>query len=223
MLRLYDNHLSGNGYKPRLLMAHLGLTYERIELDILTGETRTPEFLALNPNGRIPLLVLEDGTPLAESNAILCYLAEGSRFLPAGRLDRALTLQWLFFEQYSHEPNIAVARHWIQHSDMTDAQRAQLPAKQDGGRAALAVMERHLGGADWFGGEGMTIANIVLHIYTHVAGEGGFALDAYPAVGAWLDRVAVEPGHVPMDLSGSSLGRTGLKEAAAGVRRRKEG
>ena len=127
MLRLYDNHLSGNGYKPRLLMAHLGLTYERIELDILTGETRTPEFLALNPNGRIPLLVLEDGTPLAESNAILWYLAEGSRFLPAGRLDRALTLQWLFFEQYNHEPNIAVARHWLQHVGMTDAQRAQLP------------------------------------------------------------------------------------------------
>ncbi|MDE0253499.1 MAG: glutathione S-transferase, partial [Rhodospirillaceae bacterium] len=112
MLRLYDNRLSGNGYKPRLLMAHLGLTYERIELDIMTGETRTADFLALNPNGRIPLLVLEDGACLAESNAILCYLAEGSRFLPAGRLDRALTLQWLFFEQYSHEPNIAVARHW---------------------------------------------------------------------------------------------------------------
>ena len=198
MLRLYDNHLSGNGYKPRLLLAHLGITYERIELDILTGETRTADFLALNPNGRIPLLVLEDGTPLAESNAILCYLAEGSRFLPAGRLERALTLQWMFFEQYSHEPNIAVARHWIQHSDMTDAQRAQLPAKQDGGRAALAVMERHLGGADWFGGEAMSIADIALYAYTHVADEGGFDLADYPNVTVWLARIAAEPGNVPM-------------------------
>ena len=126
-------------------------------------------------------------------------------------------------EQYSHEPHIAVAHHWIQHTGMTDDQRALLPAKQEGDRAALSVMEGYLVGADWFGGEGRTIANIVLHVYTHVAGEGGFALDAYPAVGAWLDRVAVEPGHVPMDLSGSSLGRTGLKEAAAAVRQRKEG
>ena len=198
MLRLYDNHLSGNGYKPRLLMAHLGLTYERIELDIMTGETRTADFLALNPNGRIPLLQLDDGTCLAESNAILCYLAEGSRFLPAGRLERALTLQWLFFEQYSHEPNIAVARHWIQHVDMTEAQRAQLPAKQEGGHAALAVMENRLREADWFVGDAMTVADIALYAYTHVAEEGGFDLDGYPAVNAWLARVAERPGHVPM-------------------------
>ncbi len=125
-------------------------------------------------------------------------LAEGSRFLPAARLERALTLQWLFFEQYSHEPNIAVARHWIQHSDMTEAQRAQLPAKQDGGHAALAVMERHLGAADWFGGDAMTVADIALYAYTHVADEGGFDLSGYPAVTAWLARVAAEPGHVPM-------------------------
>ena len=198
MLRLYDNHLSGNGYKPRLLMAHLGLPYERIELDILTGETRTADFLALNPNGRIPLLQFEDGTCLAESNAILWYLAEGTRYLPAGRLDRARTLQWLFFEQYSHEPNIAVARHWLQHVEMTDAQRAQLPAKQEGGRAALAVMERHLSGADWFGGAAITVADIALYAYTHVADEGGFDLAPYPNVTAWLARVAAEPGHVPM-------------------------
>ncbi len=198
MLRLYDNRLSGNGYKPRLLMAHLGLTYERIELDTMTGETRTADFLALNPNGRIPLLQLGDGTCLAESNAILWYLAEGSRFLPAERLDRARTLQWMFFEQYSHEPNIAVARHWIQHLDMTDLQRAQLPAKQEGGHAALAVMEQHLGGAAWFGGAAMTIADIALYAYTHVADEGGFDLSAYPAVTAWLARVAAEPGSVPM-------------------------
>ncbi len=198
MLRLYDNHLSGNGYKPRLLMAHLGLTYERIELDTMTGETRTADFLALNPNGRIPLLQLGDGTCLAESNAILCYLAEGSRFLPAGRVERALALQWLFFEQYSHEPYIAVARHWIQHVEMSAAQRAQLPAKQDGGHAALAVMEGHLGGAAWFGGAAMTVADIALYAYTHVADEGGFDLSGYPNVTAWLARVAAEPGHVPM-------------------------
>ena len=199
MLRLYDNHLSGNGYKPRLLLAYLGQSYERIELDILRNETRTPEFLALNPNGRIPVLALEDGTCIAESNAILHYLAEGSRFLPSGRLDRALTLQWMFFEQYSHEPNIAVARHWIQHVEMTEAQRAQLPAKQEGGNAALAVMERHLGEADWFGGEAMTVADIALYAYTHVAEEGGFDLGLYPAVGAWLGRVARQPAHVPMN------------------------
>ena len=199
MLRLYDNHLSGNGYKPRLLLAHLGRTYERVEVDILTGETRTPEFLAINPNGRVPVLELEDGTFVAESNAILFFLAEGSRFLPSGRLPRALCLQWMFFEQYSHEPCIAVARHWIQHVEMTEARRAQLPAKQEGGRAALAVMERHLGAADWFGGDGMSIADIALFAYTHVADEGGFDLADYPAVNAWLARVVAQPGHVPMN------------------------
>ena len=199
MLRLHDNHLSGNGYKPRLLLAHLGRTYERSEVDILKGETRTPEFLARNPNGRIPVLELEDGTHLAESNAILFYLAEGTHFLPAGRLDRALTLQWMFFEQYSHEPFIAVARHWIQHVEMTDAQRAQLPGKQAGGRAALSVMEDHLRGSEWFGGYSMNVADIALYAYTHVADEGGFDLGDYPAVRRWLGRVADQPGHVPMN------------------------
>ena len=199
MLRLYDNHLSGNGYKPRLLLAHLGRTYERVEVDILKGETRTEAFLAMNPNGRIPLLALEDGAYLAESNAILWYLAEGSCFWPDDRAARALTLQWMFFEQYSHEPNIAVARHWLQHVAMTEAQRAQLPARQEGGRAALAVMERHLARSPWFGGEAMTIADMALYAYTHVADEGGFDLADYPAVSAWLARVAAEPGHVPMN------------------------
>ena len=199
MLRLYDNHLSGNGYKPRLLLAHLGRTYERVEVDSLKGETRTPEFLARNPNGRIPVLELDDGTCLAESNAILFYLAEGSPFLPADRLGRALALQWMFFEQYSHEPYIAVARHWIQHLEMTESQRAQLPDRQEGGRAALAVMERHLGESDWFGGDAMCIADLALYAYTHVADEGGFDLADYPAVGAWLARVAEQPGHVPMN------------------------
>ena len=198
MLRLYDNHLSGNGYKPRLLLAHLGLAYERIEVDSLNGETRTPGFLARNPNGRIPVLELEDGVCLAESNAILFYLAEGSRFLPSDRLARALTLQWMFFEQYSHEPYIAVARHWIRHLEMTEAQRAELPARQEGGRAALAVMERRLGRADWFGGDSFGIADVALYAYTHLADEGGFDLAGFPGIRAWLDRVAGQPGHVPM-------------------------
>lgn len=198
MLRLYDNHLSGNGYKPRLLLAHLGLAYERVEVDILKGETRTPEFLARNPNGRIPVLELEDGMCIAESNAILFYLAEGSPFLPSDRLSRATTLQWMFFEQYSHEPCIAIARHWIQHVEMTESQRGRLPEKQEGGRAALSVMEGYLRESDWFGGDVMNIADIALYAYTHVAEEGGFDLERYSAVGAWLGRVEEQPRHVPM-------------------------
>ena len=198
MLRLHDNHLSGNGYKPRMLLAHLGQSYERIEVDILNGESRTPEFLAKNPNGRIPVLELEDGTCIAESNAILYYLADGSPLLPSDRLARALVVQWMFFEQYSHEPCIAVARHWIQHLGMSNLQRAQLLDKQEGGRAALAVMERHLGDSDWFGGDAMSIADLALYAYSHVAEEGGFRLGDYPAVSAWLARVAAQPGHVPM-------------------------
>ena len=198
MLRLYDNHLSGNGYKPRLLLSHLGRTYERIEVDILSGETRTPEFLAMNPNGRIPLLELENGVFVSESNAILFYLAEGTRFLPSDPLGRAVTLQWMFFEQYSHEPYIAVARHWIQHVEMTEIQRAQLPEKQRGGRVALAVMEKHLRVSGWFGGDAMGIADIALFAYTDVAREGGFGLADFPAVRSWLTRVVAQPGHVPM-------------------------
>ena len=199
MLRLYDNHLSGNGYKPRLLLAHLGVTFERIEIDILKGESRTPEFLLKNPNGRIPVLELDDGTCISESNAILFYLSEESAFLPSDRLARARTLEWMFFEQYSHEPCIAVSRHWIQHSGMTPEQRAQLPAKQEGGRAALAVMENHLGKSKWFVGDEPSIADIALYAYTHVADEGGFDLANYPAVGSWLDRVAELPNHVLMN------------------------
>ncbi len=211
-MRLYDNRLSGNGYKPRLLLAHLGRAYERVEVDILGGESRTPEFLAMNPNGRIPVLVLEDGGCLAESNAILFYLARGSSLLPAEPFAEALTLQWMFFEQYSHEPNIAVARHWLQHVEMSAAQRQQLPGKQEAGRAALAVMERHLGDAPWFGGETMTIADVALYAYTHIAEEGGFDLAAFPSVTAWLARVAARPGHVPMNPA-----PVGLVEAVGGV------
>ena len=198
MLRLYDYLPSGNGYKVRLLLRLRNQPFTLIEKDIVKGETRTPDYLAMNANGRIPLLELEDGTFLPESNAILFYLAEGTPFFPEERLDRARVLQWMFFEQYSHEPNIAVVRFWMEHGGMTPEREALLPAKRAGGHAALGVMEDHLGGRDWFVGESVTIADIALYAYTHVAHEGGFDLGGYPAVRAWLDRVAAQPGYVPI-------------------------
>ena len=197
---LYDFMGSGNGYKVRLLLAQLGIAYRLVERDILKGETRTPEFLAKNPNGRIPTLELEDGTHLAESDAILWYLAEGTRFAPETRLERAQTLQWMFFEQYSHEPYIAVARFWRHFfSKLTPQQEMELPGRMEKGYAALGVMERHLARNRFFVGERYGIADIALYGYTHVAGEGGFNLDNFPQVNAWLARVAEEPGHITMD------------------------
>jgi len=197
---LYDFMGSGNGYKVRLLLAQLGLEYKLVERDILKGETRTPEFLAKNPNGRIPTLELEDGTHLAESDAILWYLAEGTRFAPETRLERALTLQWMFFEQYSHEPYIAVARFWRHFfTQLTPQQEIELPSRMEKGYAALGVMERHLSRHRFFVADRYGIADIALYGYTHVAGEGGFNLDNFPQVNAWLARVADEPGHVTMD------------------------
>jgi len=195
VLRLYDYLASGNGYKVRLLLHQLGIPFERVELDIVRGETRTPAFLARNPNGRIPTLELEDGTHLAESNAILWYLAEGTLYLPGERLDRARVLQWMCFEQYSHEPNIATVRFWL-HTELTDERRALLPAKRAQGEAALAVMDGHLRDRSFFVGERYTIADIALYAYTHLADEGGFDLAPYPAVRRWLDRVQAQPGHV---------------------------
>ena len=200
MLTVYDFTGSGNGYKAWLLLAQLGLPYKRIECDILKGETRTPEFLARNPNGRIPTLQLEDGTHLAESDAILWYLAEGTALVPADKWHRAQALQWMFFEQYSHEPYIAVARFWL-----TYAPKAELDKKRHlvgewhaKGNAALGVMETHLAAHDWFAGPRYSIADIALYGYTHSAGEGGFDLSQYPKVQAWLARVAAEPGHIPL-------------------------
>ena len=200
MLTLYDYLESGNGYKCRLLLAQLGLPFRLVLKDILTGETRTEEFLRLNPHGRIPVLVLEDGRALAESGAILCYLAEGTPFLPEDRFARAQALQWIFFEQYSHEPNIAVARFWrhfvwAERKDDPYWQRA-LDERMQRGHQALEVMQRHLTGHDFFAAGRYSIADIALYAYTHVADEGGFDLAAYPAVRAWLDRVADQPGHV---------------------------
>jgi len=200
MLRLYDFLPSGNGYKVRLLLHQLGIPFERVELDITRGETRTRAFLAKNPNGRIPLLELEDGTFLAESNAILWYLAERTPFCPREPLARAQVLQWMFFEQYSHEPNIATVRHWITHKiEMTPEREAALPGKRKWGVAALEVMDQHLRTRSFFVGDAYSIADIALYAYTHVAHEGGFSLERYPAIRAWLDRVAAEPGHVPID------------------------
>jgi glutathione S-transferase len=198
MLRLYDYLSSGNGYKVRLLLARLGIPFERVELDIVKGATRTPEFLCRNPNGRIPVLALEDGTHLAESNAILWYLADGTPFLPDGRLPRAQVLQWMFFEQYSHEPNIATSRFWRMHGDLTPERRAGLAQKEPLGYAALGVMEEQLAGRAWFVGERCSIADVALYAYTHVAGEGGFDLGRFANVRAWLARVAAEPGHIPI-------------------------
>ena len=197
MLRLYDHLFSGNGYKVRLLLTQMGVAFERIELDIMKGETRTAEFLRKNPNGRIPVLELENGELLPESNAILFYLADGTPFLPADRFQRAQALQWMFFEQYSHEPNIATVRFWM-HSEMTEERRALLPAKQKLGYAALDVMEGQLKTRPFFVANRYSIADIALYAYTHVADEGGFDLGRYPSIRAWLDRVRSQPRHIPI-------------------------
>jgi len=197
-MRLYDYLPSGNGYKVRLLLTQLGIPFERIELDIVAGATRTPEYLAKNPNGRVPLLETDEGVHLAESNAILFFLADGTPFLPDRSLDRARVLQWMFFEQYSHEPYIATSRHWIQHLELTDERRARLEEKHELGHDALAVMEAHLKTNDFFVARRHTIADIALFAYTHVAPEGGFELEGYPRVRDWLARVAAQPGHIPI-------------------------
>lgn len=196
MLRLYDDPISGNGYKVRLVLTQLGLPFEYVPLDIMKSETRTPAFLAKNPNGRIPTLRLEDGTHLAESCAIIWYLAEGTKLAPADRLARAQTLQWMFFEQYSHEPYVAVARFWHHLPAMSDEQKRQLPDKMKRGYAALDVMETHLAPRTFFVGETCGLADIALYAYTHVAGEGGFDLSRYPAIGAWMRRIAAQPNHI---------------------------
>jgi glutathione S-transferase len=197
MYRLHDNMSSGNAYKVRLLLSQLSIPFERIEYDVDHGETRTLEFLEKNPNGRIPLLELAPGRFLAESNAILCYLAEDTHFLPADRLQRAQVMQWLFFEQYSHEPNVATVRYWVTHNvEMTEFRRIALPVKHQDGIAALGVMERHLTGREWFVGTAYSIADIALYAYTHVADQGGFDLAPFPAIRRWLTHVACEPNHV---------------------------
>ena len=200
---LHDNASSGNAYKVRLLLTQMGIAFQRIEYDTDHGATRTAEFLGKkNPNGRVPVLELEDGRCLPESNAILWFLAEGTPFLPGatdaqGRWLRGQILQWMFFEQYSHEPNIATVRHWITHHvEMTPEREAALPGKRKWGVAALEVMEQHLRTHSFFVGDAYSIADIALYAYTHVAPEGGFDLAPFPAVRAWIERVAAQPRHL---------------------------
>jgi glutathione S-transferase len=195
-MRLYNVAYSGNSYKVRLLLAQLEIPCEIVEVDILKGKSRTPEFLKINPNGRTPVLD-DNGFVLAESNAILAYLARGTRFLPDDRKAFGLIFQWLFFEQYSHEPYIATSRFWLQHKPDSPERSAVLAARRDGGRAALKLMEDHLGKNDFFVGN-YTIADIALFAYTHVSHEGGFPLDAFPKIRAWIERVKTQPGFIPM-------------------------
>jgi len=198
VLKVYGDLQSGNCYKVKLLLCQLGLPHEWKHVDILNKETRTPTFLAKNLNGKIPLLEIEEGMYLPESNAILHYLADRTPFLPAERLLRAQVLQWQFFEQYSHEPHIAGARYIIRYLGRPGDYEAKLQEKMAPGYAALEVMEKHLTGRRFFVGEQYTIADIALYGYTHVAHEGGFELSRFPSVNAWLERVSRQPGHVTM-------------------------
>lgn len=194
---LYDNPASGNCYKVRLLLARLGLAYERRELDVVDRSNRKDVLGDLNPGLRVPTLVLDDGRPLGESGAILWYLADATELVPADPYERAQVLQWMFFEQYSHEPNIAVARSWITHRvEMTDERRAALEQKRALGYDVLGIMERHLEGRGFFVGERYSIADIALYAYTHVADEGGFDLGGFHEIRAWLERVAAQPGYI---------------------------
>ena len=198
MSTLYDYLDSGNGYKARLALAQLGQPYRWIEVDIMAGATRKPEFLAKNANGRIPTLELDDGTCIAESNAILWYLTEGTPLLPDGKIDRARVLQWMFFEQYSHEPFVATPRYICRHFPADHPRRAELPARLEKGHAALRVMEGHLATRQFFVNDRYGIADIALYAYTHVAPDGGLDLAPYPKVREWLARVAAQPHYAQL-------------------------
>ena len=194
MITIYGMSDSGNCYKVKLAAEQLRIPYRWVEVNSAKGETRTPEFLARNPNGKVPTITLEDGSHLAESNAILHYLAHGTPLLPAERLAHARALQWMFFEQYSHEPYIAVARR-LRHMDGKPVP----PELTERGHQSLGVMERHLGGRTFFVDDVYSIADIALYAYTHAADEAGFSLDDYPNAQSWVERVAAQPGHVAID------------------------
>jgi glutathione S-transferase len=194
---LYNSPVSGNCYKVRLLLAHLGIDYDRRDLDVVDRSNRREVLGDLNPDLRVPTLVLDDGRPIAESGAILWYFGEGTRFVPEDRYERAKVLQWMFFEQYTHEPAIAVVRFLVAYSGQAERHAAAIESKTDAGYRALAAMEQHLAGAGPYIVNGtLTLADVALYAYTH---EGGFDLEPCPAIRAWLDRVASEPGHVPID------------------------
>jgi glutathione S-transferase len=196
---LYDSAVSGNCYKVRLLLAHLGIPYERRALSVVDRSNRDEVLGDLNPAQRVPTLILDDARPLGESGAILWFFGEGTDFVPADRYERAQVLQWMFFEQYDHEPAIAVARFWLKYSGRPEDFADLLEERTAAGHRALAAMERHLEGREFLVGDGLTLADIALYAYTHVADEGGFDLEAYPAIRAWLGRIAATPGHVPID------------------------
>jgi glutathione S-transferase len=193
---LYDSAVSGNCYKVRLLLTKLGMPFERQELSVFDRSDRPDLLGALNPALRVPTLVLDDGRSLGESNAILWYFGDGTELVPTDRYERAQVMQWQFFEQYDHEPNIAVARFW-ELADITPSD-ADREAKRKGGERALSAMERHLAEHQFLVGDRYTIADISLYAYTHVAPEGGFSLQPYPALREWLTRVAAQPGHIPI-------------------------
>lgn len=200
MLTLYSHPDSGNCYKPRLLMAKLGLPFRHVVVSSLDGSTRKAEYLAKNPNGKVPLLELDDGRLLAESNAILLHLAEGTPFLPSDSYERALVYQWLFFEQYSHEPFIAVRRALSVYPErISEATPERMAATLTGGNKALAVMETQLQKTPFLVGSSISVADIALYAYTHEAHRGGFDMTHYPAIGRWLERVAADDGHVSLD------------------------
>jgi glutathione S-transferase len=198
MLTVFGDSQSGNCYKIQLLMHHLDIEHEWFEVNILAGDTRSPEFLAKNPNGKIPLLQLSPGNYLTESNAILNYLAEGTPYLPNDRLKHAQVLSWQFFEQYSHEPYIAVARFIAKYLGLPEERRKDYESNQIGGYKALSVMEHTLSRSSWLVGEAMTIADISLYAYTHVAHEGGFDLSKYPSINSWMHRIGKHPRHMKM-------------------------
>jgi glutathione S-transferase len=199
MYRLYDYLFSGNGYKCRLVLKYLQIPYELIEKDIKAGATRTPEFLAMNPNGRIPLLEIPGKGFLPESHAIISYLAEESDLIPNGRFDRALMWQWLCFEQYHLEPNIGTARFWLQSLRKTEAELGErLVAKRKEGYAALDILERGLAGKQFLVNNRYSLADISLYAYTHVAPEGGFDLQQYPNIRAWCERIEKQPRWEPI-------------------------
>jgi glutathione S-transferase len=197
-MKLYGMTGSGNCWKPATLMQQLQIDFQWIEIDLLKGESRTPAFLAKNANGKVPLLETDDGAFLAESNAMLCYLADGSRLLPADRWQKAKVLEWLFFEQYSHEPYIATVRWWVHFLKKQDEWKEKIAEAMKKGEAALGVMERALARSPFLAGEAYTIADIALYAYTHVADEGGYALARFPAVEAWLRRCEAQARFRPM-------------------------
>jgi len=198
MITIYGYSPSGNCHKLRMILGHLGRDYKWIETDSAHGATRTSEYLAKNPNGKVPMIELDDGRIMVESNAILCWLADGTRYFGGDAWQRAQTLAWMFFEQYSHEPFVAVARFICGWTPLDSPRRSDLPKLRERGHAALAVMEKHLAADTWFSSTGYGIADIALFAYTFCAGDGGFDLTRYPRIQEWLERVRAQPGFVPM-------------------------